>query len=76
MGLEDPAACNGNGNVIAQVVLDQLGVPAGRRAAAVGVVAVGQAHGRAVAGDVPGIAFNAQAVTITAQIVAAEASGR
>ena len=45
-------------------------------AAAVGVVAVGQAHGRAVAGDVAGMAFNAQAVTFTAQIVAAEASGR
>ena len=73
MGLEDPRS---NGHVIAQVVLEQLGVPAGGRAAAVGVVAVGQADGRAVAGDVPGIAFNAQAVTIAAQIVAAEASGR
>ena len=75
MGLEDPRS-NGNGNVIAQVVLEQLGVPAGGPAAAVGVVAVGQADGRAVAGDVPGIAFNAQAVTIAAQIVAAEASGQ
>ena len=65
-----------NGQVIAQIVLEQLGVPAGGPAAAVGVVAVGQADGRAVAGDVPGIAFNAQAVTIAAQIVAAEASGR
>ena len=54
----------------------RAGLPAGGRAAAVGVVAVGQADGRAVAGDVPGIAFNAQAVTIAAQIVAAEASGR
>ena len=43
---------------------------------AVGVVAVGQADGRAVAGDVAGIAFNAQAGTFTAQIAAAEASGR
>ena len=34
MGLEDPAAI-GNDNVIAQVVLEQLGVPAGGRAAAV-----------------------------------------
>ena len=34
-------------------------VPAGRSAAAVGVVAVGRAHGRAVAGDVPGNALNA-----------------
>jgi hypothetical protein len=50
-----------------------------RPAAAVGVVAVGpgqavavgQAHGRAVAGDAPGIAFNAQAVTVAAQIAAA-----
>ena len=82
MGFEDPRS--GNGHVIAQVVLEQLGVPAGGPAAAVGVVAVGsgqavavgQAHGRAVAGDVPGIAFNAQAVTVAAQIAAAEASGR
>ena len=59
-------------------------LPADGPAAAVGVVAVGpgravavavgQAHGRAVAGDGPGIAFNAQAVTVAAQIVAAEAS--
>ena len=56
--------------------LGRAGLPAGGPAAAVGVVAVGQADGRAVAGDVAGIAFNAQAVTITAQIVAAEASGR
>ena len=40
-------------------------VPAGGRAAAVGVVAVGQAHGLAVAGNVPGMAFDAQVVTIT-----------
>ena len=72
-GLEEPRS---NGNVIAQVVLEQLGDPAGGPAAAVGVVAVGQADGRAVAGDVPGIAFNAQAVTVAAQIVAAEASGQ
>jgi hypothetical protein len=73
---------NGNDHVIAQVVFDQLGVPAAGPAAAVDVVAlgpgqavaVGQAHGRAVAGDVAGIAFNAQAVTVVAQIVAAEAS--
>ena len=50
--------------------------PAGGPAAAVGVVAVGQADGRAVAGDVPGMAFNAQAVTIPSQIAAAEAPGR
>ena len=74
MDLEDPRS-NGNGNVIAQVVLEQIGVPAGGQAAAVGVVAVGQAHGLAVAGDVPGMAFNAQAGTIAAQIVAAEAFG-
>jgi hypothetical protein len=43
-------------------------------AAAVGVVAVGT--GQAVASDGPGIAFNAQVVTIAAQIAAAEASGR
>ena len=74
MGFEDPRHI---GRVIAQVVLEQLGVPAGGRpAAAVGVVAVGQADGRAVAGDVPGMAFNAQAVTVAAQIAAAEASGR
>ncbi len=48
---------------------------ADRPAAAVGVVAVGQADGRAVAGD-SGMAFNAQAVTFAAEIVAAEASGR
>ena len=75
MGLEDPRS-NRNGNVIAQVVLEQLGVPADGPSAAVGVVAVGQADGRAVAGDVAGIAFNAQAVAIAAQIAAAEASGR
>ena len=46
---------------------------AGRRA--VGVVAVGPGRAVAVAGDVPGIAFNAQAVTIAAQIAAAEATG-
>jgi hypothetical protein len=70
--------------VIAQVVLEPLGVPADGPTAAVGVVAVGpgqavavgQAHGRAVAGDVLGIAFNAQAATITAQVAAAEASGQ
>ena len=61
MGFEDPRS-NGNGQVIAQVVLEHLGVPAGGRAAAVGVVVGGQADGRAVAGDVPGMAFNAQAV--------------
>ena len=33
-------------------------------------VAVGQAYGRAVGGDAPGIAFNAQAATVAAQIVA------
>ena len=73
MRLEDSRS---HGNVIAQVVLEQLGVPAGGQAAAVGVVAVGQADGRAVAGDVPGIEGNAQAVTISAQIAAAEASGQ
>ena len=36
----------------------------------------GLAHGRAVAGDGPSIAFNAQAVTVAAQIAAAEPSGR
>ena len=54
----------------------RAGLPAGGPSAAVGVVAVGQADGRAVAGDVAGIAFNAQAVTVAAQIVAAEASGQ
>ena len=39
-------------------------------------IAVGQAPELAVAGDVAGIAFNAQAATVAAQIVAAEASGR
>jgi hypothetical protein len=48
----------------------------GGPAAPVGVVAVGQADGRAGAGNGRGIAFNAQAVTVAAQIVAAEASGR
>jgi hypothetical protein len=65
-----------NGLIIAQVVLLQLGVPAGGPAAAVGVVAVGQAPGRAVAGDALGIAFNAQAVTVPAQIAAAKGLGR
>ena len=49
----------------------------GRLTAAVGVVAVGPVPARpsrSVAGDVTGIAFNAQAVTVAAQIVAAEAS--
>jgi hypothetical protein len=81
LGFEDPPR---NGIVIAQVVLEQLGVPAGGPAAAVGVVAVasgqatavGQAPELPVAGVVAGIAFNAQAVTITAQIAATEASGR
>ena len=59
MGFEDPRV--GNARIIAQVVLEQLGVPADGPAAAVGVVAggsdqavaVGQGHGRAVAGDGP-----------------------
>jgi hypothetical protein len=37
-------------------------------------VAVGQAHGRAVADESRGIESNAQAVSVAAQIVAAEAS--
>ena len=71
-----------NSLVIALVVGNQLGVPAGRPAAAVGVVAVGlgknvavgQAGDRAVAGDGPGIESNAQAGTVAAQIAVAEAS--
>ena len=51
MGLEDPRS---NGHVIAQVVARAASRPAGGPAAAVGVVAVGQAC-PAVAGDVPGI---------------------
>ena len=47
MGLEDPRATVASSR------------RAGGRAAAVSVVAVGQAHGRAVAGDVVGIACNA-----------------
>jgi len=42
--------------------------PADGRAAAIGV---GQTHELAVTGDALGIAFNAQGVTITAQIAAA-----
>ena len=48
------------------------------RIAAVGVVAGGSdpaGPSRSVAGDGPGIAFNAEAVTVAAQVVAAEASG-
>ena len=57
---------------------DQLGVPAGGRlAAAVGVVAVGQARtGGPSPAMVEDIAFNAQAVTVAAQVVAAKASWR
>ena len=43
------------------------GLPADGQPAAVGVVTVGQADGRAVAGDVAGMAFNARAVTIAAR---------
>ena len=49
----------------------------GRLTAAVGVVAVGSDRARpsrSVAGDGRGIAFNAQAVTVAAQIAVAEAS--
>jgi len=74
MGLEDTHA------MVASSPRSCASSSASRRtggpAAAIGVVAVGQAHGRAVAGDVAGIAFNAQAVTVLAQIAAAEASGR
>jgi hypothetical protein len=62
-------------------VLDQLIPPAdgpagrGRRRRG-GRVGPGQAVAVAVAGDGPGIAFNAQMVTVAAQIVEAEASWR
>ena len=69
-GLEDPRS---NGNVIAQVVLEQLGVPAGGRAAAVGVVAVGRAHRRR---RCPGQCFQCPGGDRPGQIVAAEASGQ
>ena len=48
----------------------RAGLPAGGPSAAVDVVAVGQADGRTVAGDVLGIVLDAQAVTIPAQISA------
>jgi RES domain-containing protein len=70
----DLAACYGLVTHRAKPRVLERGWPADGPAAAVGVVAVGQAHGRAVAGDGPGIAFNAQAVTVVAQIAAAEAS--
>jgi hypothetical protein len=83
----DPAECYDLVTLLrVNPVMLEHGVPADRPAAAVGVVAVGhgqavavavgQALERAVAGDVPGIESNAQAVTVPAQIVAAEALGR
>ena len=84
MGLEDPRS---NGNVIAQVVLEQLGVPAGgrsgcgrRRRGGRSGPGVAVRSDRCTGGPSPAMSrallSNAQAVTIAAQIAAAEASGR
>ena len=84
MGVEDPQAMA----MAASSPRSRSTGSASRRSdgptAAVGVVAggsdqdvaVGQAHGRAVADDGRGIAFNAQAVTVATRIAVAEASWR
>jgi hypothetical protein len=76
MSVEDPRAMAMVSSSPRSCASSSVARRTGGPTAAVGVVAVGQGHGRAVAGDVPGIAFNAQAVTVAAQIAAAEASGR
>jgi hypothetical protein len=58
---DDPAAAVG-------------GVAVGHGRPSLAMVAGGPAHGRAGSGDFAGIAFNAQVVTVAAQIVAAEAA--
>jgi hypothetical protein len=67
----DPATCYDLVTLLrVNPVMLEHGVPADGPAAAVGVVTVG--HGQAVEGDSRGVAFNARAVTVAAQVEARE----